>query len=166
MVIEAIFLPNSTNCRDNHIISLCIPSHSSHLLQPLDVSCFSVLKREYGQQVLNQIRLGINHIDKDDFLEIYPRIRPIVFTFQNIQSGFRATGLIPFDPDRVLSNLTITKTPSPPSTATGNAPMWMGETPYNVTQLEQQACYLRTLLQRLANFLALHFENSYGRYPS
>jgi hypothetical protein len=31
-------------CLDHQIIILCIPAHSSHLLQPLDVGCFSVLK--------------------------------------------------------------------------------------------------------------------------
>ncbi|BCS24404.1 uncharacterized protein APUU_40848A [Aspergillus puulaauensis] len=35
-------------CQDNDIIPLCMPSHSSHLLQPLDVGCFGPLKRAYG----------------------------------------------------------------------------------------------------------------------
>ena len=35
-------------CQDHKIIPLCMPPHSSHILQPLDVGCFSVLKRSYG----------------------------------------------------------------------------------------------------------------------
>jgi hypothetical protein len=35
-------------CADHSIITLCMPAHSSHLLQPLDVGCFAVLKRSYG----------------------------------------------------------------------------------------------------------------------
>ena len=31
-------------CLDHQIVVLCMPAHSSHLLQPLDVGCFSVLK--------------------------------------------------------------------------------------------------------------------------
>jgi hypothetical protein len=31
-------------CTENNIIQICMLSHSSHLLQPLDVSCFAVLK--------------------------------------------------------------------------------------------------------------------------
>lgn len=31
-------------CEQNKIIPLCMPAHSSHLLQPLDIGCFSVLK--------------------------------------------------------------------------------------------------------------------------
>lgn len=35
-------------CKESNIIALCMPLHSSHLLQPLDVGCFSPLKRAYG----------------------------------------------------------------------------------------------------------------------
>ena len=38
-------------CADNKIIALCMPAHSSHLLQPLDVGCFSPLKKAYGKLV-------------------------------------------------------------------------------------------------------------------
>jgi hypothetical protein len=38
-------------CADHSIITLCMPPHSSHLLQPCDVSFFAVLKRLYGQQI-------------------------------------------------------------------------------------------------------------------
>jgi type IV secretory pathway TraG/TraD family ATPase VirD4 len=31
------------------IITVCKPPHSSHILQPLDVGCFSQLKRAYGE---------------------------------------------------------------------------------------------------------------------
>jgi hypothetical protein len=36
-------------CKDHCIITLCMPPHSSHLLQPLDISCFAGLKRSYGR---------------------------------------------------------------------------------------------------------------------
>ena len=49
-----------------------MPVHSSHILQPLDIGCFAVLKRAYGQIVEMKMRLGINHINKLDFLEAYP----------------------------------------------------------------------------------------------
>jgi hypothetical protein len=136
-------------CKANNIITLCMPAHSSHLLQPLDVSCFAVLKRAYGMAVSQWIRNGINHIDKEDFLAIYPQIRPNVFTESTIKSGFRATGLIPYDPERVLSHLTITKTPTPPGTSDGSASSaWPGVTPQNIGQLQKQDQHLRQLLQR------------------
>jgi len=51
-------------CADNAIILLCLPPYSSHLLQPLDVGCYSVLKRSYGRTVEGWMRHGLNHIDK------------------------------------------------------------------------------------------------------
>ena len=92
-----------------------MPAHSSHLLQPLDVGCFSLLKRAYGRLIEDKMRLGFNHIDKFDFLEAYPQARTAIFSADNIKSGFSATGLIPLNPDQVLSQLNIQlKTPTPP----------------------------------------------------
>ena len=38
-------------CKENNIIPICMPAHSSHLLQPLDIGCFAVLKRSYSRMV-------------------------------------------------------------------------------------------------------------------
>jgi hypothetical protein len=62
-------------CKDNNIVCICMPPHSSHLLQPLDVGCFGLLKRAYGGLVEAKMRLGYNHIDKLDFLKAYPAAR-------------------------------------------------------------------------------------------
>jgi hypothetical protein len=55
-------------CKDNDIVAIYIPPHSSHLLQPLDVGCFGPLKRAYRGLVEQKMPLGHNHIDKFDFL--------------------------------------------------------------------------------------------------
>ena len=139
-------------CAENKIITLCMPPHTSHLLQPLDMSCYSPLKRAYGREVEELARHGVYHIDKIDFLAAYTRIRPIVFTQQNIQAGFRATGLVPPCPDRVLSSLTVARTPSPPQTATDNNTTAQAatqtETPHTVAELQQQVRYLQERLRR------------------
>lgn len=33
------------------ILALCMPSHASHLLQPLDIGCYSPLKKAYGAEI-------------------------------------------------------------------------------------------------------------------
>ena len=43
-------------CRAKNIVTLCMPAHSSHLLQPLDVGCFSPLKRAYSKQIKELMR--------------------------------------------------------------------------------------------------------------
>jgi hypothetical protein len=52
------------HCQQNNIITLCMPPHSSHLLQPLDVGCFGPLKQAYGRQVEDLMRMHINHVSK------------------------------------------------------------------------------------------------------
>jgi len=90
-------------CTEHKIITLCMPSHSSHILQPLDVGCFSPLKNAYSQLVQKLARNGIFHIDKSDFLDMYYQARTAIFNEKNITSAFRAIGLVPFNPERVLS---------------------------------------------------------------
>src|SRR5690606_20456900 len=51
-------------CTEHSILTECMPPHSSHRLQPLDVGCFSVLKRAYGDLVKAKIAVGVHHIDK------------------------------------------------------------------------------------------------------
>jgi hypothetical protein len=61
------------------------------------------------------MRLGFNHIDKLAFLKAYPQARTAIFSPDNIKSGLSATGLIPLNPERVLSQLNIQlKTPTQP----------------------------------------------------
>ena len=128
-----------------------MPPHTSHLLQPLDVSCYSPLKRAYGREVEELARHRVYHVDKIDFLAAYTRIRPKIFTQQNIQAGFRAAGLVPPCPDRVLSSLTVARTPSPPQTTIDNNVVTQAaaqtETPHTVAELQQQVGYLQEQLR-------------------
>jgi hypothetical protein len=79
-----------------------MPTHSLHLLQPLDLSCFATLKRAYGRQIKQLIRNGVNYINKLDFLTAYHKARIEAITPVITRSGFTATGLVPFNPERVL----------------------------------------------------------------
>jgi hypothetical protein len=135
-------------CKDHKIITLCMPPHTSHLLQPLDVGCYSPLKVIYGHEVSDLARQGVYHVDKLEFLWIYQKVRPIVLSESNIKAGFQATGLIPYCPDQVLSNLTVVRTPSPLRTAADTGEAWTAETPRTVDQLQHQARLVQDLLRR------------------
>jgi hypothetical protein len=136
-------------CTENNIIPVCMPPHSSHLLQPLDVSCFAVLKRQYGQLVEQRMRLGFNFIDKHDFLIAYPTARTLAFKAENIQNGFAATGLVPFDPDRVYQQLNIQlNTPTPPGSRSSNSQSSCFQTPRNPRQLRRQATTIKSLISQ------------------
>ena len=54
-------------CKAYNIITLRLPPYSSHLTQPLDIRCFSVLKQAYSRQIKDFIKAHINHITKVEF---------------------------------------------------------------------------------------------------
>jgi hypothetical protein len=109
-------------CTEYSIITLCMLLHSLHLLQPCDISFFAVLKPLYGQQIQDYMRNRVNHIDKHDFLQVYLIVHTQAASIANIQSGFAATRLVAYNPERVLSKLhTQLKTPTPPSSSHAQA---------------------------------------------
>ncbi|OKO98130.1 hypothetical protein PENSUB_9514 [Penicillium subrubescens] len=140
---------------ENDIIPLCMPAHSSHLLQPLDVRCFAVVKRAYGRFVSDLARRGYNHIDKHDFLVDYQHARLEAFQSTNptIKNSFAASGLVPLDAERVLNKLNISlRTPTPPSSRpSSRSSQFTPKTPRTVTQLFKQASMLKDLLKRRSN---------------
>ena len=59
-------------CYKKGIIPLCLPPHSTHLLQPLNISLFGPLVKAYKKSVENSSHSeGCYSIDKWDFLEHY-----------------------------------------------------------------------------------------------
>ena len=126
-----------------------MPAHSSHLLLPLDVSCFSVLKRCYGQEVENYMRAGINHIDKPDFLEAYLSARTKAMIPNTVCSGFTATGLVLYDPEQVLSKLnTQLQTLTLPVCPLNILDNWVPGTPANIAALERQTKAIKHYIRR------------------
>jgi hypothetical protein len=76
-------------CKDNNIISVSMPLHSSHLVQPLDVALYSPLKRAYGDQINLFIRASINHITKSEFFVAFKAAHNKTLTENNIKAAFR-----------------------------------------------------------------------------
>jgi hypothetical protein len=102
-------------CKEKKIITLCMPPHSSHLLQPLDVACFSPLKRLYGDEVSALARSRINYINKENFLPAFKAAFSKAITAENVRAGFRGAGLVLHNPDVVLSKLDVRlRTLTPP----------------------------------------------------
>ncbi|EAQ86209.1 hypothetical protein CHGG_07462 [Chaetomium globosum CBS 148.51] len=132
-------------CRDNKIITLCMPPHSSHKCQPLDVGCFGPLKQAYGRYVEELMRAHINHISKLEFLCAFREAFFASMTEKNIQGGFAGAGIVPFDPERVLSKLDIKlHTPTPPNSRPGTAQPWVSKTPHNPQEASSQSNLIKT----------------------
>nr|CAA83918.1 transposase [Pyricularia grisea] len=83
-------------CLQNNIQLLYLPPHSSHVLQPLDLSVFGPLKEAYRRQLgfVSQFCCS-TVIGKRNFLLCYRKARLKAFIAKTIQSGWRTTGLWP-----------------------------------------------------------------------
>lgn len=87
-------------CEDHNIVALCLPPHSTHLLQPLDIGIFSALARLYKQLVQKNAIFGAVRVDNRQFLLYYQEARKCIS--KNIAGAWQGAGLIPYDPAKVL----------------------------------------------------------------
>lgn len=87
------------------ILVLILPPHSTHRLQPLDVSLFSPLARYYtnGLNTLISTSLGYTNMCKRTFWRVFWPAWNQAFSTTNIASAWAKTGLFPLDPKVVLS---------------------------------------------------------------
>jgi hypothetical protein len=95
-------------CDKHHVLLAIYPPHSTHRLQPLDVSLFSPLATFYTQQLEEFIQgtHGLSGLGKRDFFGLFWPAYIDAFTQANIASAWRKTGLFPFDSELVVSQLT------------------------------------------------------------
>ncbi|RPB06842.1 CENP-B protein, partial [Morchella conica CCBAS932] len=85
-------------CLANKIIPLCLPAHSTHLLQPLDVGLFGPYQRNYSNALDGWLQDGNVGIHKGTFYPLLLQARKLTFTKKNILSAFEATGINPLKP--------------------------------------------------------------------
>jgi hypothetical protein len=133
-------------CEEKKIITLCMPPHSSHLLQPLDVGCFAPLKKAYGCQAEKLMRNKITRITKTEFLPCFIAAYNASITKTNILGGFRGAGLVPLSPEAVLLTLDV-RLRTPPLPTVEDGP-WQSQTPSNTLEFRSQSKLIRERMQR------------------
>jgi hypothetical protein len=82
-------------------------SYLLHLLQPLDVVPYSLLKRYYGDRISLLARSRIYYINKETFLLAFKVAFKKTFTQENICVGFRDARLVLYNLDAVLLKLNV-----------------------------------------------------------
>ncbi|EGU71996.1 hypothetical protein FOXB_17495 [Fusarium oxysporum f. sp. conglutinans Fo5176] len=131
-------------CEEKKIITLCMPAHASHLLQPLDVGCFGPLKKAYGREIERLIGCSINHISKTEFFPAFHAAYRATITESNIRGGFRGAGLAPLNPENVISKLDVQlRTPTPPVEVTAPSTPWASRTPKTILEAQSHSKYLQ-----------------------
>jgi hypothetical protein len=114
-----------------------MPPHSSHILQPLDVVCFSPLKLKYSQRVRALASKRVFHINKEGFLPAFRDAFFDVFTYGNCKKAFKASGLVPINAQAVLDRLEV-RFHTPPPVPLPETP-WQSRTPSNTYEFGSQS---------------------------
>lgn len=110
-------------CHSHKVIVIAFPPHTTHCLQPLDVSLFSPLATRYSQHLDRYIHssLGISSVRKADFFRIFWSAWQEASTEANVLSGFKKTSISPFDPSLVVERLPSQPSTRPSTSGTSNA---------------------------------------------
>lgn len=81
---------------------MALPSHMTHLMQPLDVSVFSSLKRGHQRTIATQVRYEKHNYGFTDFLDHFNSFHSQSFERKALLlSGWRESGLYPCDSEQV-----------------------------------------------------------------
>lgn len=84
--------------REQNVSLLRLPAHTSHVLQPLDVTCFGPLKGCWDKRLAqHQRQNGFKTLSKSEFVDLFCSVFAEALVEDNIRSGFRRTGIYPLD---------------------------------------------------------------------
>jgi hypothetical protein len=101
-------------CKEEKIIVLYMPPYLSHLLQLLNIGCFSPLKRAYSDKINSLAQYSTKKIKKEAFLPAFKAAFKKAIIKDNIYAGFRGARLVPYNPEAVISKLNVVLyTPTP-----------------------------------------------------
>ena len=136
-------------CAQHSIITISLPPHSSHITQPLDIGIFSPLKRAHSTEINVFIQAHINHITKVEFLSAYHTAYNKVISKENIAGSFRGAGLIPHNPEAVISKLDVRIwTPEGSRPTSANSAVWESKTPQNSKEAVSQSILVRNRISK------------------
>ncbi len=92
-------------CQENDIILFCLPPHTTHALQPLDVSVFKSLKDRYAKAVRSLSFSKKNFVvSKRVFSKVLKGPFEQAFSIPNIKAGFAKSGIFPLNRDAIAKS--------------------------------------------------------------
>ncbi len=88
---------------------------------------------------------------KPEFFIVFKAAHNLTITAKNIKAGFRGAGLVPFNPETVISRLDVRLwTPTPTGPPLPSADAWESQTPHDPSEALSQSAYVRN---RITNHL-------------
>lgn len=92
--------------KKNNVELLCLPSHTTHVLQPLDVGVFSVVKAVWKKNLREfYLSSGSENITKNNFPSLLANLYQEAFKPPHAVGGFYKCGLFPLDQSKLAAEL-------------------------------------------------------------
>lgn len=98
-------------CEENNIRFVCLPPHSTHLTQPLDVAYFHPMKVAWRKILQNWRKTShgqkTSTLQKDQFPKLLKVLTEALMESkgENLVSGFRKCGIVPLNRNQVLDRI-------------------------------------------------------------
>ena len=92
---------------ENNILC-CLPPHTTHLLQPLDILVYKPLKNHFSMITDFIVLASVTHVatkimlNKTNFPILFKEAFEKTMSTKMIISGFRISGICPFNPEAIL----------------------------------------------------------------
>jgi hypothetical protein len=143
--------------KDNNVIVLCYPSHSTHIYQGLDIVIFSVLKCAWSDEQ-DCFEANGPAVTKLNFMAVYTKAHTCTFTESNIQAAFAKTGVVPYNPDVVTTQMMA---PSLMTLTTSLLPLGLASPVHEVVDLischntQKQKCWESTGLEEQEGLMSV-----------
>ena len=88
--------------RENDVHLLCLPAHTTHILQPLDVGVFKSFKAHFSKACHKYLAANPGRVITTDIIAaLVGEAWPLSVTPLNIMSGFKKCGIYPINPGEV-----------------------------------------------------------------
>ncbi|XP_046745658.1 MFS-type transporter clz9-like [Diprion similis] len=85
-------------CRQNGIVLLSLPPHTSHRMQPLDLTYFGPLKTAYNRECDLYMASNVGQrITQYEVVELFTKAFNRISNIEKAASGFRSAGIWPLD---------------------------------------------------------------------
>jgi len=101
---------------EKKILPFLFPSHTTHLLQPLDVGVFQPFKHWHQVCLHEAVTFGDIEFSKVEFLSAFEKMRKQTFKKSTILSAWKKAGLFPFQPTIVIDKMKLFDSPERPVT--------------------------------------------------
>ena len=94
--------------RANEIYMLCLPAHTTHVLQPLDVGVFKSFKTFFSKACHKYLTKHPGRVITSDVIaSLVGEVWPQSLTPLNIMGGFRKCGIYPLNPGAVTDRQVV-----------------------------------------------------------